>query len=634
MRGLAALFCLLPCLAFGAVSNIVASPRDAVSLISAANEAGNGIITLGLRFALAPGWHIYWSNPGDAGLSPQISFAPPVQAGPLNYPPPELLLQGPVAAYVLSGDVLLPFTATHVGTAVAASATWLVCRDICVPEHARFTLTLPGGPSAEAPLFTTPAVVPSPFVARIAPDGTLSVSGPTAAQVAGARFFPETPGAVVNRAPQKLGFTPGGLTLKLATAPGFDPAAKLAGVLELTDPAGAMQAVALTAAPGPAPVTTPLILWLGLAFLGGVILNLMPCVFPILAMKALSLCRLGGRSHAAIRAEAFGYTAGVLAAMLLLAAALLGARLLGVAAGWGFQFQSPVFVALVAWLVFAAGLNLAGAFEISGFAGIGDRLAARGSFFTGLLAVVVATPCTAPFMGGAVAAALAAPAVIAFGIFLALGLGLAAPFLLLALVPHLAGLLPRPGGWMVTLQRLLAIPMFCTCLWLAWLLRREAGLDGLILLLAGAAALLVATSRRALRPVALAALLLLPFFRTVDAAPLSLPHAAPYSAARLAALRAAGTPVLVDMTASWCVTCLVNDRTTLATPAVQRAFAARHISVLVGDWTGRDPAISAFLQANGRDGVPLYVFYPPGRAPVVLGQVLTPGYILAATTPR
>jgi thiol:disulfide interchange protein DsbD len=635
MRLLLLLCCLIPGLAFGAMSNVAVTARDQVSLISASNAAAGGRITLGLKIDLAPGWHVYWSNPGDAGLAPQVALAAPAMAGAFTYPPPEFLLQGDVAAFVLSGHVLLPFAATGVGSSVTATASWLVCRDICVPEHAAFTLALPGGVSAQAGLFRPPSVVASPFAATIAPDGVLSLTGPTAAQVASARFFPDAPGAIVNRAPQALGFTATGMTLKLALAPGFQAGARLPGVLELTDPQGTMQALKIDAAPGPAVATVPLALWFFLAFLGGLILNLMPCVFPILAMKTLALARLGGQARHAVRRDALGYTAGVLVAMLLLAVVLLGLRGLGGAVGWGFQFQSPVFVALIAWLIFAAGLSMAGWFEVSGFSGFGARLAAQNSFFNGALAVVVATPCTAPFMGGAIAAALAAAPVVGLGIFLALGLGLASPFLLVALVPAVARILPRPGGWMVVLQRALSLPMFATCLWLGWVLRREAGLPGVALLALGAVALGIGLRWRRVWPVALAAFLVLPFLRTVQAAPLpAIPGAAPFSAAALAALRAARAPVFVDVTASWCVTCLVNDHTSLDAASVQAAFAAGHVKLLVGDWTNRDPSISAFLQANGRDGVPLYVFYPPGQPPVVLPQILTPQMVISAVGPR
>ena len=622
MRLLLLLLALLPGLAFGAQSNSFVSKRDTVSLISETNTAPGGQARLALHFQLAPGWHIYWSNPGDAGLAPQIALDPPAVLGPLAFPQPAYLLQDGVAGYVLSGDVVLPFTATGVGGAIAGTARWLVCRDICVPEHARFTLALNGGGAAQAALFAPPAIAPSPFAARLTADGRLSLTGAGPAQIAAARFFPDTAGAIVNAAPQTPHFDANGMTLKLTPGPNFS--VPLSGVLELTDPSGATQALRLTALPGRA--GPPLALWLGFAFLGGLLLNLMPCVFPVLAMKAFGLMRLGSAGRGVIRREALGYTAGVLAAMLALAAALLAVRAAGGAAGWGFQFQSPVFVALLAWLLFAAGLGLAGAFTIS--INLGQRAWPQGSFFNGLLAVIVATPCTAPFMGGAIAAALAAPLTAAFGIFLCLGLGLAAPFLLLAAVPALARLLPRPGAWMARLQQLLSLPMFATALWLAWVMTREAGTAGLILLLLGALCLGIALSTRRLRPLAALAVVPLLLLRPAPAgAALTLPGAAPYSPARLAALRAAGQPVLVDMTAAWCITCLVNERTALAAPGVQAAFAKTGTKLLVGDWTNRDADITSYLAANGRDGVPLYIYYPPGGGPEQLPQLLTPGLV-------
>ncbi len=634
MRFLFLILLLLPNICAAATSDVFVSGRDKVSLVSQTNAAANGNITLGLRFQLAAGWHIYWSNPGDAGFAPQIALDAPASAGLLRYPPPQMLLQGPVAAYVLSGDLLLPFTASGAGSSISASAEWLVCSDICVPERAHFALTLGGGVSAEAKLFSAPAVAASPFAAQIAPDGRLTIAGLAARQVQNARFFPDLQDAIVNRAPQPVSFGPQGLTLRLKPAVGFEPSQSLTGVLELTDPSGAMQALQITAMPGAAPGATPLTSYLALAFLGGLILNLMPCVFPVLAMKALALTRFsaaaaGQAAAGHIRREAFGYSAGVLSAMLALGALLIGLRRLGGDFGWGFQFQSPIFVALIGWLILALGLNLAGMFEISLHSRLARELAHRGSFFSGLLAVVTATPCTAPFMGGAIAAALAAPLAAAFGIFLFLGLGLAAPFLLFALLPRLAGLLPRPGRWMVVLQRVLSIPMFATFTWLAWVMTREAGAPGFLILSLGGAALALGLIVRPARPAMLLALLVLPFLHNQAAvASISLPNAEPYSAARLAAFRAAGAPVFVDLTAAWCVTCLVNERSTLASKAVQSRFASRHVQILVGDWTQRDRQITRLLQENSRDGVPLYLFYPAKAAPVILPQILTPQIVL------
>lgn len=530
MRALLVLLLLLPHLAFAAASNVFTSPRDTVRLISEANTAQNGQAHLSLEFSLKPGWHIYWQNPGDAGYPPRILPQPPASFGPLNFPPPEALDQAGVKVNVLSGHVLLPFTASGIGTTVAATASWLVCSDICVPEHATFTLGLPGGASAEQALFTPPATAP-----------------------------PHLP------------------------------------------------------------------YWL-LALLGGLVLNLMPCVFPILAMKAFAFARLGGAAHGHIRREALGYAAGVLASMLALAVLLLALRAAGAVAFWGFQFQSPVFVALAGWIILAAGLNLAGLFHLR-TPGFIRHIPAQHSFLTGLLAVLVATPCTAPFMGTAIAAALALPALPALGIFAALGLGLALPILVLAFIPQLAARLPRPGAWMLWLQRALALPMFATFAWLAWVLLRQSGEMGLAVLFLGAALLAVALRRRPIA--ALAVLALLPFLHTASSAPaLTLPNAQPYTAERLAALRAANQPVFIDLTAAWCVTCLVNETTSLSNPEVQRAFATHHATLLVGDWTDRDSDITALLAENHRAGVPLYLYYAPGASAEVLPQLLTPGLVI------
>ena len=611
------LFLLLPHLALAAASTVFVSPRDTVRLVSESNAAPAGQVRLALEFLLRPGWHIYWQNPGDAGFAPTISAPPPLSFSALAFPPPELLLQGGIGAYVLSGHVVLPFTAQNVAGAVQLRARWLVCADICVPEQAVFSLALPGGDSPEAGLFPPSAIVPSPFAATLAPDGTLSVTGPGQTQVAAARFFPLADG-IVNAAPQPLSYTATGLQLRLQLA---QPGAALPGILELTDPSGQMQALSLTPAPAPLPGHAP---YWALALLGGLILNLMPCVFPILAMKACAFARLGGAGHGQIRREALGYTAGVLVSMLALAALLLGLRACGEAAFWGFQFQSPVFVALAGWVVLAAGLNLAGLFHFAPPAFI-RHLPAQNSFFTGLLAVVLATPCTAPFMAPAVAAALAVPPLPALEIFAALGLGLAAPVLLLAFAPQLAGWLPRPGRWMLLLQRLLAVPMLGTFIWLGWVLQRQSGPAGVSLLLLGAVFLAWALWRR---PVAaLAVLLLLPFLPSAPGPALTLPGAQPYSAANLAALQAQNRPVFIDLTAAWCVTCLVNEHSTLLAPQVQRAFAARNVAVLVGDWTDRDPAISALLADHHRAGVPLYLYYPPGGNAEILPQILSPAEV-------
>jgi thiol:disulfide interchange protein DsbD len=388
---------------------------------------------------------------------------------------------------------------------------------------------------------------------------------------------------------------------------------------------------------------------LGSALLGGLLLNLMPCVFPILAMKAMALARLSGAARREVRAHAASYTAGVLACFLGLAGLLIGLRGAGVAAGWGFQFTAPAFVAGLAWLMLAVGLNLSGVYTMGGPAGAGAGLAARGghagSFFTGALAVLVATPCTAPFMAAAVGAALAMPAAETLLVFAALGLGLAAPYALLGLFPGLAGRLPRPGGWMEALRQGLAFPMYGAAAWLAWVLAQQAGPDGLLLLLGGAvligfAAWALGLAQRGGGRIgrvlagvaAIGALALLPGLAAAPPAAASTEaQAEAWSAPRVAALQAEGRPVFVNLTAAWCITCKVNERLVLRSGAVQAAFAGRNLAYLAGDWTQGDPVIGALLREHGREGVPLYLLYPAGGgAPQVLPQVLTEGIVLRA----
>ncbi|MCK8783190.1 thioredoxin family protein [Roseomonas sp. NAR14] len=690
-----ALFLLLPAAlappAAALESGAVASPRATVTLVSDRDSLGpDGRLRLALRFRLAPGWHTYWRNPGDAGTAATLTLTLPAgaTAGEIAWPVPRRLPEGPLMTFGYTDEVLLAVPVTVAapagGLRVEAEASWLVCERVCVPEEGRFGLDLPAGdgaPSAEASLFDAAEArlpVPSPFAAQVAPDGTLAVTGEglSAATVREAWFLPGEPDALRNAAPQTLRPGDGGLALALPTGPAFRADAPLEGVLVLRDAAGGERALAVTATPGGVPSGVPgvasgtesagaargagpegapgYLRVLGLALLGGLLLNLMPCVFPVLAMKAVAIARLSGAARGEVRAHAASYTAGVLLAFAGLGGLLLALRAGGAAAGWGFQFQSPLFVAAMAWLLFALGLNLSGAYAIGWrLAGAGQGLAGRGghlgSFATGLLAVLVATPCTAPFMATAVAASLAMPAAATLGVFLALGLGLAAPYALLALLPRLAGMLPRPGPWMEVLRQGLAFPMYGAAIWLVWVIAQQGGPDAALAVLCGMALLgfaawvlgVAARGRGAWRRVGqgaalLAGLGLLGLGGAVaaggDAAPAARVAAdeasEPFSAARLRALRAEGRPVFVNMTAAWCVTCLVNERIALAPAAVRAAFARGHVAYLKGDWTRQDPEITAFLRAHGRDGVPLYVFYPPGGEPVVLPQLLTEATVL------
>ena len=648
------------------------SARATVTLVSDTDHFAPGVaFRVGLRLRLAPGWHTYWQNPGDAGIPAELNLTLPAgaTAGPIAWPAPDRLMEGPIATYAYTGEILLPvrIVATNAAGAMTlqAEATWLVCKEICVPETGIFTLDLPSGtpaPSAQAGLFTvadsrTPRA--AGWRATIAPDASLRIEGAeiSPGAIAEAWFMPAAPGGVDHGAAQKLTVAAGELTLALTPGRQFRPDTALDGVLSIRDRSGQRSDVALHAEPGaalaiqaPEPVMA-LANMLGLAFLGGFLLNLMPCVFPVLAMKAVSLA--GGAARGEIRAHSLSYTAGVLVTFVTLGLVLLAARAAGAAAGWGFQFQSPAFVAGMAWLLFAVGLNLSGVFQIgTGLAGAGQGLAMRGghagSFFTGLLAVLVATPCTAPFMGVAIAGALAAPPLITILVFLAMGTGLAAPYLLLATWPSLARAAPRPGRWMEIFRQILAFPMYAASVWLIWVIAQEAGPTGVLaaaagILLVGFAAwglglaqtLQTVQPRRIAHAAAFAAMaaaaVILGGIATAPASPVAQAGVDAFTPERLATLRASGKPVFVNMTAAWCVTCLVNERVALGSGAIRRAFAEKGVIYLKGDWTRQDPAITAFLRDQGRDGVPLYVFFPAkGGAPKLLPQILTEGIVLDA----
>jgi thiol:disulfide interchange protein DsbD len=607
-----------------------------------------------------------FTSPRDtASLVSEVDTVVPhgATATPIDWPTPRRIAEGPLMTYAYSGDLLLPVTITPTGgdTAVRAHAEWLVCREICVPEEADFQLDLLAGagqPSAQAPLFAALARQlprPSPWHAVIGNDGTLLLQGPelTPATVVDAWFIPNASGVILDSAAQPLTVWHGGFTLGLRPAKGFQASAPLTGVLSVRDRSGLETDVNLNAQPGAVPAPPPAISLnraLLLAFIGGLILNLMPCVFPVLALKVIALA---GAPRGKARWQAVAYTAGVLVAFACLGATLLAARAAGSAAGWGFQFQSPVFVAAMAWLLFAIGLNLSGVFAVgSGLVRTGHGLATRpgqlGSFFTGLLAVVVATPCTAPFMGVAIAAGLAAPPGVTMLVFVVMGLGLAAPYALLASAPALGRLAPRPGRWMELLRQILAFPMYGASAWLVWVISQEAGPTGVLatsagLVLLGFAGWMLGITQNATdkgrrigqsaaAAAALAALAVLSGIATVPPAPADAAAASgaePFSASRLATLRAEGRPVFVDMTAAWCVTCLVNERVAIDTTAVRQAFAEHHVAYMRGDWTRQDPHITDYLRENGRDGVPLYVYYPPSGQPQILPQILTENTVLS-----
>ncbi|WP_159346609.1 protein-disulfide reductase DsbD family protein [Roseomonas harenae] len=673
MRALAFLLAILlaPFAANAVESEAVESPRARVTLVAQVGAVAPGQpFRLALRQVLAPGWHTYWTNPGDAGEAPSLDLTLPDggQAEPMAFPAPLRIPYGPLVNFGYLGEAVFPLTLTPPAGlepgrlyTIEGTARWLVCEQVCIPEEGAFRLDLP----VEAAPRPDPAVAdifrqaeaalprPSLFAATLGfegPRGAIEIAGADLkpGAVKEAFFFPEAPGVLDNTAPQAFALRDGALVLSLTrgTAP-LPPA--ISGVVAITDAAGVRSAYVLSAEPGAMPAARaglPLwqvVLW---AVLGGLILNLMPCVFPVLAMKAMALARLSGASRAAVRGEALAYVGGVVLAFLAIGGALVALRALGMAAGWGFQFTSPVFVAAMAWLMLAVGLNLSGVYAVGGPTMGAGRW---GSLGIGVLAVAVATPCTAPFMAAALGAALAMPPLAALAVFGAMGLGMALPHATLGAFPALARLLPRPGAWMERLRQALAFPMYGAAAWLAWVVTVQSGPDGLVWLLAGALlvgfagwALGVAQSAgRGLRlgggvalVALLAALALLPRV-DVAAPPAARAEVAgeAWSEARLAALRAEGRPVFVNLTAAWCITCRVNERVALEAEAVRAAFAREGVALLTGDWTRGDPAITALLRAQGREGVPLYLFYPArGGAPVVLPQILTERMVIEAIT--
>ncbi|GAB0117015.1 protein-disulfide reductase DsbD family protein [Acidisoma sp. 7E03] len=656
--------------------------NNEVSLVSDVDAVAPGQpFRIGLLFDLGQKWHIYWANPGDAGAAPQMAVTLPEggTAGPIQWPTPKVINDGPVTSYGYTRKmepVLLPLTVTPPkdlrGSTyhLQVAAQWLVCKDICVPGSATFSLALPvkaqPALAPQAALFKAAEKrmpLSRPWKGWIEPDGKLSVDGAEAfsGTVASAYFFPNAPGQINPDYYQPLRLDHGRLILRLHPDSAFQPQAPLAGLLALTAPDGTETAAAITAQPGIPPVRIPdHALWsmllatvtsaryltlVGAAFLGGLILNLMPCVFPVLAMKAAHLAQHAHGAEARNRRLGLSYGLGVVLSFLLLGCLLFGLRQAGIAAGWGFQFQSPVFVLAITWLLFAVGLSFSGAIAIgSRWIGLGQGLTtgggATGSFFSGVLAAVVATPCTAPFMGAALAAALAGPPLPGLLIFLALGVGLALPMVVLSLTPAIGRILPRPGRWMQVLHQALAFPIYATVLWLVWVASQEGGpslllaLGGGLLLIAFAAWLSqlggrIAAGLAAVALVALPAILWTAQDLRGGAAAQGPATAEAFSIPRLAELRGEGKPIFVNLTAAWCVTCLVNNRVALDRADVQRGFQREGVTYLVGDWTNADPAITAYLKAHGRDGVPLYVYYPPRGAPAVtLPQLLTPGLVL------
>jgi len=659
--------------------------------------------TIALRLRIQEGWHTYWRNPGDSGLPTTLAWKlpPGYAAGDIEWPAPRALPAGPLLNYGYEGEVLhlvpieVPKDAA-VGTeaTLAGRADWLVCKDTCIPEGADLSLRLPVA-TASAPdatwgprIAATRAALPRPLqgwsvAARgNGPTIALTLLPPAGAPDAGTlRFFPAQDGRVEPSRPQMLARVgDGAYVLTLPVSSELKPFDRLDGVVSasrglasgaatvtaatvdvplegavVAGPKPALDAPALDVDAAPATASLTLAAAIGLAFLGGMILNLMPCVFPVLSLKALSLAAPGHDDRRVLRLQGVAFAVGVVATFVALAGVLIALRAAGEGLGWGFQLQSPGVVAALAVLFFVLALNLSGVFEFTSLVpSSAGSWSARNPYvdaaLSGVLAVVIASPCTAPFMGAALGYAIAQPARETLSIFVALGLGMALPFLLLSLFPGWRRVLPRPGAWMERLKQLLAFPLYATVAWLAWVLGAQVDNDAVMRLLGTLVIVAFALwawrtyrggAARAWGAIALAGVVgamvvawpLMTAGRAADAAP-SQASADPawmsFSPDRVRELAADGRPVFVDFTAAWCVTCQVNKRLVLSDADVRKAFAMRNVELVRADWTRRDPTITRALAALGRNGVPVYVLYRPGKDPLLLPEVLRKQVVLDA----
>jgi len=654
-------------------------------------------VWLGLQIRHQPEWHTYWKNSGDSGLPTQLEWTlpPGVLAGDIAWPLPHKISLGKLVNYGYEGTVLLPVPLTitpdfkpsllNPDLTVKLKASWLVCRKECIPEEGEFTLSVPvkgstalNGAAFDAALAAQPQALAAGNGSQLRIDGQtlqLTLSGlPAKLQGQTLEAFPEiteviNPSAPWQQAWQGAVWT---ATLPLVEARSASPTVlplvlthKNAGwrvELPVTGewpksaaPAAlspALQAALQANAQAPAAPTASLGFIAALlgALLGGLILNLMPCVFPVLAIKVLSFTRHAD-DHRGHRISGLAYTAGVVVSFVLLGLLLLGLRAAGESLGWGFQLQNPAVVATLAALFTLIGLNLAGVFEFGQFApsslaAFQARHPVLDAFLTGVLAVAVASPCTAPFMGASLGLAVTLPAGQALLIFATIGLGLALPYLLASFVPAFARALPKPGAWMDALRKLLAFPMFGTVAWLVWVLGHQSGVDGagalLALLVVFSAVIwsltLTGRSRLVIATILIAVGAWLtwaigPFAlktQTTAEAPAAGERWQAWAPGRVEQLVAAQQTVFVDFTAAWCVTCQYNKQTTLADASVLAELEAKKVTLLRADWTRRDPAITAALAQLGRNGVPVYVFYQQGRTPIVLSEILSVQEVRAA----
>jgi thiol:disulfide interchange protein/DsbC/DsbD-like thiol-disulfide interchange protein len=663
-------------------------------------------IWIAVEQSIAPEWHTYWKNPGDSGAAPRHDWEMPegFTIGEINWPVPSRLPYPPLMNFGYSENVVLlqklkiPDVLPEGKIELGLMAEALVCKDICIPAFGELTLALndPMAMDEDNSAYFEQALERLPETAdwkadflENGGDLVVNIALPNGfaqnVDLSSVALFPADWGFIDNAAAQSAMINDNILTLTQKRGDRDLSAIENAGaVLAFNDADGARRGVKFNMVPAGALETaaqtsiqtsentsaaddiadTGLIKAIILALLGGLVLNLMPCVFPVLSLKALSLVKISEKSAGLARIHGLTYTLGVISSFLLIAGALILLQAGGQQIGWGFQLQSPLVIALLAYLLFVIGLNLAGFFDIAAsFGNVGEKLT-RGSgltssFFTGVLATVVATPCTAPFMGIALGYAALQPPLVSLSIFAALGFGLALPYLALSFVPALQKSLPRPGAWMDVFKQALAFPMFAFAAWLVWILAQQSGAFGVFGVLLGMIAIAFALwlgkhiPRGALAKALVRFLILLSVFvaiatlpvgQRVTSAPVSASMEAqsetfgkPFSPSALQTALSGNNPVFVEMTAAWCITCKVNHATSINIASTKKVFADKNVEYLVGDWTNQDTDITQYLKSFGRNGVPIYVYYGAPDAnsgkrpdPVVLPQLLTPGILASA----
>ena len=626
-------------------------------------------ITVGVIQNIEPKWHVYWINPGDSGEATEVYWSglDKLSASPIQWPIPHKIPFGPLTNYgyedqvILLQELTLPNSLPEGPVELVADISLLVCEEICLPEFQLAKLVLNGNQAASPDVIDQAKLklpVPQDWSASYALNGNdvvLNVaydSGllPLDQMTDVALYFKER-GMVNNSANAESSFNQSNWQIKQPSGDiSIHEIPQSEVVIVYQDPSGQRNGIELAATYQAASMIqsdTTFLYAMLLAVLGGLILNIMPCVFPVLALKAMSLVHMQNESAREAKLHGWAYTAGILLSFLVIALVLIGLKTLGAQIGWGFQLQNPLFVMFLIYLLALVALNLAGFFEVgSGFSHVGSKMASQqglsGSFYTGVLATLVATPCTAPFMGVAIGYALVQPVYVSLSVFLALGFGLALPYLILASFPSSRSWLPKPGAWMIKFKEFLAFPMLATVAWLVWVLSIQADSYGVLVVLMGLVVLamgiwLLRLSGH-LRWLGWVFMLvsLWPFYAVYQAQSADGNEAnwQAFNQASYTAALAGDEAVFINMTAAWCITCQVNEQVALNTEATKKVFVDEKIQYLKGDWTDFDAEITRYLEKYQRNGVPIYVYYGPKDAitgqrpePQVLPQILTPAII-------